>query len=224
MPRKAIRINAAPPSDEVAAQYLDFWVQGDLYRHPERFPPLTSEQFFGNARPLALEVGPGTAEWLISMAAQQPGWNFLGIDVYPKALYKAVASAHEAALTNIRFIRAPIQFTYPLFQPESLAALYLHYPDPNLRNRDQHKIVNPAFFDVAARALVLGGTLSLITDHETLFFEELLPLVEADPRWARQHEARYLIGFEPEVKSRYQKMWEKHDVPPLRLLLARRRS
>ena len=161
MPRKAIRINAAPPSDEVAAQYLDFWVQGDLYRHPERFPPLTSEQFFGNARPLALEVGPGTAEWLISMAAQQPGWNFLGIDVYPKALYKAVASAHEAALTNIRFIRAPIQFTYPLFQPESLAALYLHYPDPNLRNRDQHKIVNPAFFDVAARALVLGGTLSL---------------------------------------------------------------
>ncbi len=222
MPRKAIRINAKPPDEATAATYFRFWRQGELYRQPETFPPITSETFFGNQLPLELEVGPGTGEWLISVAGQEPAHNFLGIDVYPKALYKAVAQAAEAGLDNIFFLRAPIQFVYPLLVADSLHAAYMHYPDPNLRSRGQHKIVNPAFFDAFHRALVPGGTLSLITDHETLFFEEMLPLIDADERWETVHEARYLTGYEPEVKSRYQKMWEKHEVPPLRVVLRKR--
>ncbi len=168
-----------------------------------------------------LEVGPGTGEWLIAQAEREPDSNFLGIDIYPKALYKAVADAAEAGLDNIIFVRAPIQFVYPLLVPDALRAVFMHYPDPNLRNRGQHKIVNAEFLDAFHRALQPGGLLSLITDHEALFFEEMLPLVEGDPRWARTHAERFLVGYEPETKSRYQKMWEKHEVPPLRLELVK---
>jgi tRNA (guanine-N7-)-methyltransferase len=61
-----------------------------------------------------------------------------------------------------------------------------------------------------------GGGLSLISDHSALF-EELLAVVEADSRFQIIHPERYLLGFEPEVKSRFQRVWERHGLPILRL-------
>ena len=145
----------------------------------------------------------------------------MGVDSYVKVLYRAVERAEEQGLANILFVRAPIQFLYPLLQPASVQSVYVHYPDPHLRSRGQHKIINPTFLDAMHRALYPDGTLSLMTDHEGWFLEEVLPLVEGDPRWRKLHNERYLVGYEPGVKSRYQKMWERHDVPPLRLMLAK---
>jgi tRNA (guanine-N7-)-methyltransferase len=53
-----IRKIAPPP--EVAAKYLLFWAQGELYANPDQFPDLTSATIFGNDHPLELEVGCGT--------------------------------------------------------------------------------------------------------------------------------------------------------------------
>jgi tRNA (guanine-N7-)-methyltransferase len=222
MPRRAIRLNVKPPDPETAARYLLFWMQAELHFHPERHPRITSEALFRNGRPLDLEVGCGTGEFLCSLARHEPEVNFVGIDVYPRALYKAVEQAAAQGLENILFIRAPVQFVYPLLDPNSIRTVYLHYPDPHLRARRQHKIFNQVFLDAVHMALESDGDLSVITDHESLFFEEILPLVEADARFEKRHEERYLVGYEPETKSRYQKMWEKHEVAPLRLLITKK--
>jgi len=55
-----------------------------------------------------------------------------------------------------------------------------------------------------------------MTDHSALF-EELLAVVEADSRFQKTHAERYLMGFEPEIKSRFQRIWEHHGLPILRL-------
>ena len=64
--------------------------------------------------------------------------------------------------------------------------------------------------------LYSGGGLSLMTDH-TALFQELLAVIEADSRFQKNHAERYLIGFEPEIKSRFQRIWERHGLPILRL-------
>lgn len=208
-----IRKIAPPP--EIAAKYLLFWAQGDLYTDPTRFPHLTSADIFGNDHPLELEVGCGTGEWLCAMAAANPDTNFIGVDNWTKVVYEAVKNAAETGVDNLKFIRAPFQFTHSRLAPESLHAVYMHYPDPNVRGRDGHKLFNQPFLDVIYPALIPGGRLHVVSDH-TEFFEEMLTIVETDPRWQKTHTDRHLIGYEPAVKSRYQKLWEKHDVPPLR--------
>ncbi len=217
MPRRAIRLKTKAPSPELAQKYFRHWSQGELYQHPEHFPRLASPAFFGNECPLDLEIGCGTGEFLCWLAAQEPEVNFVGVDVFAKALYKGVEEASEMGLENIMFIRAPIQFVYPVLPDNAIRTIYMHYPDPHLRARGQHKIFNSPFLDEVHRVLEPGGTLSLVTDHEALFFEEILPMVEADRRFTPLHEERYLVGYEVALKSRYQKMWEKHEVPPLRL-------
>jgi hypothetical protein len=49
----------------------------------------------------------------------------------------------------------------------------------------------------------------------------MLELADGDGRFATTHPERYLTGFEPEVKSRFQRIWEGHGLPTLRFELCR---
>ena len=211
------QIRPRPLDDRELAQYLRVYNAGDLYHHPETFPRLCSQDLFANRAPLELEVGCGTAEFLCSLAATEPEVNFVGVDSARRPLYKAVAVAASLQLTNVRLLHANFAQLYPLLEPCSLRQVYVHFPDPHTRPKfHRRKLVTPAFLNAVHRALIPGGGLSLMTDH-TALFQELLAVVEADSRFQRTHAERYLIGFEPETKSRFQRIWERHGLPILRL-------
>lgn len=223
MVRRALTrsIRAIPPDPARLAKYLLLWNQGELYRHPERFPPLTSAALFGSDAPLEIEIGCGTGEALLGLAAERPNHNFIGVEPWTKVVFRAVELAAEAGAENVRLIRAAVQFLYPLLAPESVHAFYIHYPDPNLRSRGQHKIINAALLDALHRALCADGLLHIVSDHDQLV-AETVALLDGDARWRRSHDAPVLLGYDPPVKSRYQRLWEKHDVPPKRMMLRKR--
>jgi tRNA (guanine-N7-)-methyltransferase len=219
MPRRLLsrQIRPRPLDDRELAQYLRIYDAGGLYHHPETFPRLCSQELFANRAPLELEVGCGTAEFLCSLAAREPEVNFVGVDIARRPLYKAVAVASSLHLTNVRLLHANFAQLYPLLEPCSLRQVYVHFPDPNTRPKfHRRKLVTPAFLDAVHLALVPGGGVSLMTDH-TALFQELLAVVEADSRFQRTHAERYLIGFESETKSRFQRIWERHGLSILRL-------
>ena len=219
MPRRLLsrQIRPRPLDDRELAQYLRIYDAGGLYHHPETFPRLCSQELFANRAPLELEVGCGTAEFLCSLAARDPEVNFVGVDIARRPLYKAVAVASSLQLTNVRLLHANFAQLYPLLEPCSLRQVYVHFPDPNTRPKfHRRKLVTPAFLDAVHLALVPGGEVSLMTDH-TALFQELLAVVEADSRFQRTHVERYLIGFESETKSRFQRIWERHGLSILRL-------
>ena len=216
------QIRLRPLDDLAIRKYLRVYDPRSLYHEPETFPTLCSQQLFENRAPLELEIGCGTAEFLCSLAAKAPGVNFVGVDIALRPLYKAVELASSLALDNARFIQANFAQMYPLLEPASLRQVYIHFPDPNTRPKFQRrKLVTPAFLDAIHLALIPGGGLSLMTDHAELF-HELLMVIEADSRFEKAHAERYLIGFEPEVKSRFQRIWERHNLPILRLEVCKR--
>jgi tRNA (guanine-N7-)-methyltransferase len=108
---------------------------------------------------------------------------------------------------------------YPLLAADALQAVYLHFPDPHMRQRfRKRRVVSPRFLDEISRALAPGGRLSITTDHYE-FFLEMLALVEQDVRFAKTHAERYLISFEVPTKSQFQRIWERHGLPTLRIEL-----
>ena len=197
MPRKTFatrRVAFQPPDEETTAQYLLLWPSADLYHRSEQYPRLTSTQLFQNDSPLELEVGCGTGEFLNYLAANEPGTNFLGVDVSLKSLYAATHQAKDGSLANIRFVKAGVQQLYPLFVPDSLSAVYFHYPDPYLHPKyRKRRIFTQTFLDVMHEALVPGGHISVMTDNPQLF-DIMLKLVETDTRFEKVHEERFLVG------------------------------
>ena len=222
MPRKTFlnrHTKASPPDEAVAAKYLLHWHTGDLYRSLEKFPTLTSKALFGNDHPLEIEIGCGTGEFLCGLAAERPISNFLGLDINLKSLFVGVEIARSASLENIKFIKAPVQYLYPLMPQDSLQAIYMHFPDPLLRPKyRKRKVLNEVFLAHLSRTLQPGGLFSIVTDNVELF-EDVLALVEESPYFRKTHTERYLTGFEPHAKSRYQLYWEAHDKPIFRLEL-----
>src|SRR5690349_11991348 len=151
MTRKSFAIRhlrLSPPDEETARKYFLSWHSGDLHGAPETFPRVTSEALFGCERALEVEIGCGTGEHLCDLAAERPGTNFVGIDLSLKSLYVAVERAREMSLDNIKFIKAGIQHVYQLFEPASLRAVYLHFPDPCLRPKHRkRRIFNESFLE-----------------------------------------------------------------------------
>lgn len=212
MPRRTfLRYAKADIRDEQALHtYLVRYRAETLFQHWQTLPTVTSQDLFANAHPLELEIGCGSAEYLCSLAAKAPATNFVGLDISGKALSRAVETASLLALRNIKFINADLQFLYPLLRPDSLRAVYLHFPDPHCKpGHRKRRLFNPDFLDRISTSLQTGGRLSVMTDVET-FFMDMLNLVEQDPRFEKVHPRRYLLGFEPEVKSLFQRIWEQY--------------
>lgn len=219
MPRRLLsrQFRTRPLDDREIEHYLRTYDARGLYHHRETYPRLCSPHLFGNRAPLELEVGCGTAEFLCSLASREREVNFVGVDIARRPLLKAIAVASSLQITNVRFLHGNFAQMYPLLEPSSLRQVYVHFPDPNTRPKfHRRKLVTPAFLDAIHLALVPAGGLSLMTDHPALF-QELLTVVEADCRFQRTHAERFLTGFEPDVKSRFQRIWERHGLPILRL-------
>lgn len=207
--RKLGRLNVPEPNRETEEKYLVHLRGFDLYNHPDSLPRLDSPSLFGDDRPLEIEVGCGTGEFVCSLAEASPERNFLGFDIHMKSLYGGVGIASDAGLDNVRFVRGDFRQMYPLFVEDSIERVYLHFPDPGMKERyKKRRIMDGRFLSEMHRAVVPGGEMSLVTDDDD-YFGAMLDLVEDESRWKRIHEEPYLVGFEPQVKSRFQNLWEK---------------
>ncbi|MBQ4335238.1 MAG: methyltransferase domain-containing protein [Myxococcaceae bacterium] len=220
---RAIKRVDVPP--EALARYVISWrFEDELSLCGRALPDITARALFGVEAPLELEVGCGTGEFLCALAQSHPERRFLGVDPSTQSLRFAAGLAFEANLDNLRLVRAPVSGLYPHLVPEALSATYVHFPDPYVRSRRVHKVVNADFFSRLARATRTDGTLSLVSDHEALFFEALALVEAAQADWERTHNERFLRGFTPPVKSRYQLKWERYRVEALRFEARRRQS
>jgi tRNA (guanine-N7-)-methyltransferase len=216
------KLSAQPLDKEIARTYLRAFPSKQLFANPCALPNIDSRHLFGDEQPMHLEVGCGTADYLHALARGDPRTNFVGVDVAHKPLLQAVRVAAAQALLNIRFIRGDFKLMYPLLVMDSLQAVYVHFPDPHMQTRfRKRRIVSPAFLDAIYRALAPGGQLSIMTDHQALF-TDILTIVERDARFEKAHAEQYLVGFEPAAKSRFQRLWEGHGLPTLRLDLRKR--
>ena len=221
MPRRKLsrHLRVVAPDETTLRSYLSAYDSKELYRNPESFPRVISRDLFGDECPLKLEVGCGCGEFLCALAKREASSNWVGIDISKKPLYKAVEIAASEALSNIKFIQADFRLVHPLLMADSLQAVYLHFPNPHTKNGfRKHRLFTEKFLDQMHKALVVGGKLSVMTDLIE-FFVDMLQLAEADSRFRKSHKERYLVGFDAEMKSRFQRMWERHGLPTLRFEL-----
>lgn len=130
--------------------------------------PLDCAAIFGNARPLALEIGCGTGHFVLEQALRQPEMNFLAIDIYNKGCLKTCAKIDEAGVQNVRVMRVEARWLIDKgLPPESLAAIYINCPDPWPKKRHRRRrLVNRDFLIVAAHYLVPGGDFFFSTDFD----------------------------------------------------------
>jgi len=203
--RHPTRLRIDPPDAQAAAKYLRIWYGGELHSEPGRFPGLTSQELFGNARPLEIDFGCGTGVLACSRAQKFPDVNFLGIDNSQKPLFCAIRDAVTLDLENVKFIRGNFNLMLALLRPQSVCTAFYLFPNPpqdyhqgraNGRRRN--------FLQALHTALVPGGRFYFATDSG-LFFGCMNAIIQDDLHYTSLNPEI----ADSDISTRYRRIWEE---------------
>jgi tRNA (guanine-N7-)-methyltransferase len=183
----------------------------------ESFPDWAGE--FGRAAALELEIGPGRGGFALEHAAAHPEIDLVCIETRRSDCERIRARAKRRRLTNLVVLQGDAKLLIPrLFQPGSLSALYVHFPDPWWKKRhNKRRMVD---VELAARMRTLlrpGGPVDFRTDvrayaeaavatwEEAGFTNEAGPgrMSSAAPQVLSTREQRYARTGQPVYRARF---------------------
>jgi tRNA (guanine-N7-)-methyltransferase len=169
--------------------------------------PLDVAAAFGRTAPLVVEIGPGTGESLVTMAAARPEMDVLAFEVYLPGIARTVHRLHETGVANVRLVPSDaVDGLTHLLGPGSLQEVWTFFPDPWPKARHhKRRLVDRAFADLVASRLRPGGLWRLATDWAD-YAEQIRSLLDAQPQlvnegggrdgWAERWPDRPLTRFE----------------------------
>lgn len=161
--------------------------------------------FFGNDRPVELEVGSGKGLFLRNAAAALPDHNFFGIEIARKYAFYGAERITRLGLTNVRIMPGDALAFLKRVPAASVNTVHLYFPDPWWKKRHhKRRVFTSDFVKDVARILVDEGQFLIVTDVADYFsmaqeimrafddFAEQTPPSEHEPR----HDMDYLTNFE----------------------------
>ena len=129
-----------------------------------------SSKFFGNDKPLVLELACGKGEYTVNLAKMFPERNFLGIDYKGNRIWRGAKTALEEGIENVGFLRIQIETILDHFAENEVSEIWITFPDPQPQDsREKKRLTNPNF--LAKYRLILGdaGIMHLKTDNDGFF-------------------------------------------------------
>ncbi|MDL1913497.1 MAG: tRNA (guanosine(46)-N7)-methyltransferase TrmB [Bergeyella sp.] len=128
------------------------------------------DKFFGNTRPIILELGCGKGEYVVGMGKVFPEKNFIGLDIKGARLWFGAKEAVGESLGNVAFLRTHIELLDLLFDENEVDEIWITFPDPQIKHkRMKHRLTCPYFLEKYRKILRPRGVIHLKTDSEFLY-------------------------------------------------------
>jgi len=130
--------------------------------------PLNFAALFGNDNPVVMEIGFGMGEATAAIAAENPGSNYLGVEVYRPGVGRLLWNISQRAIPNIKIVEHDaVEVVMKMIPARSLDGVHLFFPDPWPKKRHhKRRLVKRPFTKILAGKLKPGGYLYMVTDWE----------------------------------------------------------
>lgn len=169
-------------------------------QHPKKYIGRWKE-FFGNDKPIHIEIGMGKGDFMIGKAQAHPNINFIGIEKYSGVLLRAVKKVEslEKTLPNLSLLRLDAIDLLDVFDQQEIEKIYLNFSDPWLKERKaKHRLTHRGFLNRYKQILVKDGLLQFKSDNDDLYafsLEEIeqsnFEIIEAT---TNLHESEFVEG------------------------------
>ena len=128
------------------------------------------KEYYGDDRPIHLEIGMGKGKFLMEMARLHPQTHYLGIEKFSSVLVRAVEKMEEDPRPNLHFLRMDAEYIGKVFAPGEIEKIYLNFSDPWPKERHtKRRLTSRQFLDRYKEILAEGGTIEFKTDNRSLF-------------------------------------------------------
>lgn len=167
--------------------------------------PLDYSKLFPNQQPIIVEIGFGTADYLIHLAQTRPDYNIIGFEISSQSMDKAERKIETLGLTNVRPIHSTGETALAhLLEPVSIQEFHINYPDPWFKKKhSRRRLIKRKTVDFLTSRLVVGGKLMLATD--IIAYAEMAHEIFADTNgltntfdrpWVDDLEGRFRTKYE----------------------------
>lgn len=167
--------------------------------------------FFENDHELVVELACGWGEYTLALAEKYPDKNFVGIDIKGDRVWRGSQYALKNNLNNVAFLRTHIIEILNLFGENEIDELWLTFPDPRPKDRDEkHRLSNKAFLEKYRHILKENGWFKFKTDNTGLFEYTLQVLADFD---IRNHDFTFDLYQSPMleehhgIRTKYERIW-----------------
>jgi tRNA (guanine-N7-)-methyltransferase len=178
--------------------------------------PLDARALFGRDVPRTLEIGFGNGENLLSLAAADPGRDFLGIEVYRPGVGRLLLALEARALTNVRIIcHDAVEVLAQQIAPEWVQHMLILFPDPWPKKRHhKRRLIQRPFAELIASRLTHGGVVRLATDWQPYALEMLATLAAVPGLCNLAADGGFVARPAERLPTRFERRGERlgHDV------------
>lgn len=137
----------------------------EIFRKDHPLKGRWREDFFGNDRPIVLELGCGRGEYTVGLAEAHPEVNYIGVDIKGARMWRGAKTATEQGMGNVAFLRTRIEFIGSFFAPGEVDQIWITFPDPQMNKRRVNKrLTAPGFLERYAQFIKADGIVHLKTD------------------------------------------------------------
>lgn len=127
-------------------------------------------EFFGDGKPIHIEIGMGKGRFLMEMAGLHPDIHYIGIEKFSSVLVRAVQKMEEDPLPNLHFIRMDAEYICNVFEKGEVDRIYLNFSDPWPKERHtKRRLTSHQFLGRYDQILTEGGSIEFKTDNRDLF-------------------------------------------------------
>lgn len=125
-----------------------------------------------------VEMGAGTGLFSVELATLYSERKFLALDIKADRLQKGAREAEARGLQNIWFVRARADQLAEIVEPNSLASIWLTFPDPYPKKRSTgRRLTHANFLKIYRQTLSFDGCLQFKHDNLSFFCWSLEQLV-----------------------------------------------
>ena len=192
--------------------------------------PAPEELFDDPNRPIHLDIGSARGQFLLGLAAVQPNWNHLGVEIRRPLVAAAQRDRDSREMHNLHFLfcnaNVSVQGWMEALPPDRLQRVSIQFPDPWFKKRHQkRRVLQPGLLLAIAAALQPGRELFMQSDVLELI-EPMVALTELSGCFARpEGDARPWRGPNPlPVPTERERYVLEQSLPVYRVLFRRNTS
>jgi len=116
--------------------------------------------------PLEVELGAAEAQFLMERAVEDPGRNYVGVEIRRDLVELSNRRFREKGLAQVQNVFANISVDLPrLFEPGSVSRFFVNFPDPWFKQRQRkRRVVDEGLIDQLTSLLTPAGEIHVATD------------------------------------------------------------
>jgi tRNA (guanine-N7-)-methyltransferase len=144
--------------------------------------PLDLDHAFGRAAPKVLEIGFGMGDTTARIAAENPGTDYLGVEVHNPGVGSLLKRIADLELGNVRLIQHDaVEVLEHMIPPASLDGVHLFFPDPWPKKRHhKRRLIQPPLVALLVSRIKPGAYVHAATDWED-YAQQIMEVFAAEP-------------------------------------------